>query len=207
MFLAALALAIPGSVLAAAGCGESSPAGDSAAATAASTTESPGRERATEIAAAVERWSVSRTLPEAKAEAERARNLITGPHVEGAGDGDRDGNVDAVAVGLLPGEDGSPGLVKAGEGRCVDQDVLGGSWDDPAARWADVLRRVDAYSATNNEFPGLPSHAQRTVGWASLTLEASTLDEAIEYAGHATGHAQVVVDALANPDAATCPGG
>jgi len=75
-------------------------------------------------------------------------------------------------------------------------DVLGGSWADPSGRWQEVRTRVAAWSQTNNTFPALPSHPQRVVGWASLTLAAPTLELAREYAGHAQLHVRITREAL-----------
>ncbi len=186
------------------GCGEASKARPEAAAPAPAVDSALDRSR--QVEQAVGRWAAASTLADAKADAERARNLITGPHVTGAGDGDGNGKTEPVSVGLLPGDDGSAGLSGPPASGCVQRDVLGGSWAQPERRWADVLGRIARYSPTNNEFPGLPSHAQRVVGWASLTLAATTLDEALEYSGHAVGHARIVTDALREPTASPCPG-
>jgi len=58
----------------------------------------------------------------------------------------------------------------------------------------------------NNTFPALPSHAQRVVGWATLTLRTHSLADALQYSGHATGHARVVHQSLEDPGAEPCPG-
>lgn len=155
----------------------------------------------------VVRWAEAKTLTEAKASAERARNLITGPDVREAGDADGDGELGTVAVGLLPGEGGKPGLASPVVGECVRRDVLGGSWSDPVARWEEVYRRIEQWAPDNNTFPALLSHAQRVVGWASLTIQADRLAQAREFSGHAALHADVVVDALRTPQADPCPGG
>lgn len=196
------------------GCGsdDDDPAGVSlgAAATAAQGTDGErlaAIERSIAVEDAVTQWSRAASVVEAKAAAEEARNLITGPTVAGAGDADRDGRVATVRVGLLPGDDGSLGLASAVHGACVSRAVLGGSWEHPAARWAQLLTRIDEWSASNNRFPELPSHAQRTVGWATLTLDAATIEEAREYAGHAGGHAAIVTQALRAPAAERCAGG
>lgn len=198
-------LTVPCLVLALTGCGD----GGSGAATTTpgDDTQRAALDRAAAVEDAVRTWSDAATLAEAQAAAERARNLITGPHVSGAGDGDGDGDVEPVAVGLLPGDDGSPGLASTLTGACVQRDVLGGSWDDPPARWDEVLRRIETWAPGANRFPELPSHAQRVVGWASLTLAADDVAEAHEYAGHALGHARITTEALQEPDEQPCPGG
>jgi len=186
------------------GCGA-----DSRSTTPADVPSTSGRtaslDRSLAIQSAVQRWADAATLPAAKAAAEHARNLVTGPHVQGAGDANADGALERVRVGLLPGEDGSPGLASPLAGECVQRDVLGGSWADPMARWAEVTRRIDHWAPDSNTFPALPSHAQRVVGWASLTLQTDRLADAHEFSGHAAGHAGVVVDALRSPDANPCP--
>lgn len=187
-----------------AGCGSTSD--PTPAAAAASTSRAVALARAEAIQGAVRRWAGSKTLADAKAAAEQARNLVTGPSVAGAGDGDHDANVEAVRIGLLPGADGSRGLASSIATGCVQSDVLGGSWSHPIQRWDDVARRIRQWTPQNNTFPGLPSHAQRVVGWASLTLASGRLSDALEYSGHATGHARVVVAAITNPAANPCPG-
>ena len=79
-------------------------------------------------------------------------------------------------------------LVAAPVSSCVERDVLGGGWADPGERWADLRTRVEQWSPSNNTFPALASHPQRVVGWASLTLQSTTLDAAHEFAGHAQLH-------------------
>jgi len=155
------------------------------------------RQRLDELQAAVGDWQRADDLASAKAAAETARNLVTGPDVNGYGDGDGDGRTGGVGVtGLLPGEQGQPGLVRSPAPACVERDVLGGSWADPAARWEEVRTRIATWSKTDNTFPALPSHPQRIVGWASLTLAAPSLELAREYAGHAQLHVRVTREAL-----------
>ena len=157
----------------------------------------PVLQRLDELQAAVDGWQRADDLASAKAAAETARNLITGPDVNGYGDLDGDGRTGgASGTGLLPGEQGQPGLVTSPAPACVERDVLGGSWADASGRWQEVRTRVAAWSQTNNTFPGLPSHPQRVVGWASLTLAAPTLELAREYAGHAQLHVRVAREAL-----------
>jgi len=156
------------------------------------------RQRTTAIGAAVDRWAGASTLAEARSAAEEARNLITGPATLMAGDLDHDGTTKGgVDQGLLPGADGHPGLASPLSGcSAVDRDVLGGSWSDPAARWQTLSTAIGAWSPSNNTFPALPSHAQRIVGWASLTLAATDLGAAHEFAGHAQLHVTAVQGAL-----------
>ena len=51
---------------------------------------------------------------------------------------------------------------------------------------------------TNNTFPVLPSHPQRIVGWASLTLAATELASALEYGGHGHLHIQISMRAVSD---------
>ena len=131
-------------------------------------------------------------LPAAQRAAEEARNLTVGPSGPSYADANRDGTVDgASAIGLLPGLGGEPGLATATAGPCVERDVLGGSWADPAARWSSLESAIAAWTPSNNTFPALPSHPQRIVGWASLALATAELAAALEYGGHASLHVDV----------------
>lgn len=176
-----------------AGCGTSGSADSSAPVR--SPDGDTGRQvtaRIADLDALVDRWAGADTLAEAHAGAEAARNLVTGPDVQGYGDADGDGQVaGTAAIGLLPGERGELGLIATPATECVERDVLGGSWADPRARWDEVRRRIAAWAPDNNTFPGLPSHPQRVVGWASLTLASTDLDQAKEYAGHAALHVRI----------------
>ncbi|WP_156159084.1 hypothetical protein [Demequina gelatinilytica] len=143
--------------------------------------------------AAVEAWSSATSVGDAHQAAEEARNLVVGPAGPLYGDADRDGLIEGeTGQGLLPGLDGSPGIVaEPAANACVERDVLGGSWEQPEARWDEALAAIDAWEPEGNTFPSLPSHPQRTVGWASLTLATDDLDTAVEYAGHARLHVDV----------------
>ena len=74
---------------------------------------------------------------------------------------------------------------------CVEADVLGGPWDDAPARWWTMVTAIDEWAPDGNTFPTLPSHPQRVVGWATLTLGTEDLDAAHEYAGHAMLHVDI----------------
>lgn len=155
------------------------------------------QQRLAALQAAVDTWERADDLTAAKAAAETARNLVTGPEVADYGDLDGDGRIGgANATGLLPGEQGQPGLVTSPAPACVEQDVLGGSWDDPVARWQEVRTRIGAWRETHNTFPALASHPQRVVGWASLALATRSMELAREYAGHAQLHVRVTLEAL-----------
>lgn len=154
-------------------------------------------DRMAAIDEAVSRWEVAPDLAAAMAAAEEARNLVVGPGGPGYGDADGDGIASgATTAGLLPGLDGRPGLATEADGACVERDVLGGSWSDPAVRWAILAEAIDAWTPSNNTFPSLPSHPQRVVGWASLALGADDLETALEYAGHARLHVDISMAAV-----------
>ena len=156
-------------------------------------------QRLDRIAAAVRAWRQASDLGTARRHAEAARNLIVGPNGPGYGDADGDGTVaEANAIGLLPGLNGGEALAIPAANECVIRDLLGGSWDDPASRWAILQSKIDAWRPGNNTFPTLPSHAQRIVGWATLTLKSVDLATAKEYAGHAQIHVDASHRALTN---------
>ncbi len=156
------------------------------------------QERIDAIGQAVGVWRTTSSLEDARASAERAANLIVGP--DGPGYGDRDGNgtvAGEVEIGLLPGLGGEPGVASALDGdECVAKDVLGGAWDDPVERWQIMLTAIDEWRPDANTMPSLPSHPMRVVGWATFTLEAESIEEAREYAGHAALHVDISRAAL-----------
>lgn len=155
------------------------------------------RGRLDQIAAEVRAWRGAPNLAKAKRHAEAARNLIVGPTGPGYGDVDGDGRVSgANAIGLLPGLKGSAALAIPAANTCVARDLLGGSWEDPVRRWAILEAKIAAWRPGNNTFPTLPSHAQRIVGWASLTLGSSDLKRASDYGAHANIHVDVSRTAL-----------
>ena len=142
------------------------------------------------IDAAIAEWRGARTLAAAKVGAEKARNLVTGPSGPAYGDLDGDGTIGGeVEAGLLPGLGGNAGLASARPNPCMIADVLGGDFSQAAARWATMDRAIANWRADNNTFPSLPSHPQRIVGWATLTLKRANLAQATNYAGHAQLHA------------------
>lgn len=151
------------------------------------------------IQRAVTDWRNASDFASAKRHAEAARNLIVGPEGPGYGDADGDGTVAASnRVGLLPGTSGGPSLAIPAINACVTRDLLGGSWDDAERRWAILKQKIGAWRPENNTFPTLPSHAQRVVGWATLTLRADDVATAREYADHAQIHVDVMRRALSN---------
>lgn len=155
--------------------------------------------RLTAIDDAVNRWRSATDLATARQSAEEARNLVVGPHGPSYGDADQDGTIaGASGIGLLPGLGGEPGLATAAAGPCVERDVLGGSWADPAARWSILATAIAAWTPSNNTFPALPSHPQRIVGWATHALAATELATALEYGGHAHLHIDVSMRAVSD---------
>ena len=149
------------------------------------------------IQVAIDDWAGAETIEEAHVAAETAHNLVSGTETLGAGDRDGDGTVGGdVDAGLLPAQDGSTGLVADLPEECDLVDVLGGDWSDPEQRWETVQTAIEEWAPTNNTFPDLPSHPQRIVGWATLTLRSDDLDEAHEYSGHAQLHLDVARDAI-----------
>lgn len=199
--IATRAAALIAAALALAACSSTSP--DADAATSAAGAPDPAiAARLDLIQAAVTDWADAPSLADAKAAAERARNLVVGPDNELYGDADADGTVGGVNdEGLLPGEGGEPGLAQEGEpNACVVADVLGGDWADPAARWTQARDTYAAWTPADNTMPRLASHPQRIVGWATLTFAADSLDTAHEFAGHAQLHVDVSVAAVEDCD-------
>lgn len=153
-------------------------------------------DRLTEISAAVTAWRSAETLEEAQEAAERALNLVVGRSGQFFGDGNGDGTIEGnEPTGLLPGLNGER-AVATPINQCVERDILGGSWADPEERWRILAETIAAWTPTNNTFPTLPSHPMRIVGWATLTLATTTLDDAHEYAGHARLHVDISLRAL-----------
>lgn len=149
------------------------------------------------IHGAVRRWRQASDLRVAHAAAEEARNLIVGAAGPYYGDSDRDGSVaGASSSGLLPGRLGEAGLAQPGDGACVVRDILGGSWEQPARRWSILETAIEAWSPSRNTFPSLPSHPQRIIGWATLTLSSRQLATAREYGEHARLHIDISRAAL-----------
>jgi hypothetical protein len=148
---------------------------------------------------AVIRWRQAPTLRVAHEAAEEARNLVVGANGPFYGDADRDGKIGgANSMGVLPGLRGEAGLANPNENGCVVADVLGGRWSDPAMRWSQLQSAIARWRPTTNTFPSLPSHPQRVVGWASLTLNSNRLADAHEYARHARLHVDISLRALHN---------
>lgn len=164
--------------------------------------QSAGHSLSSRLAAidrAVDRWDRASTLAAAKNHAEEARNLIVGAAGPFYGDADHDGDVAGAADhGLLPGLKGEKGLAGPSANACVITDILGGSWHEPAKRWSQMQSAIAGWTPTRNTFPSLRSHAQRVVGWASLTLKAGSLGEAHEYASHARLHVDISLRAYSS---------
>lgn len=154
-------------------------------------------ERLERIGQRVSVWQAASDLSAARREAEAVRNLIVGPNGPGYGDSDGDGSISgASSIGLLPGSKGDEALALPAANACVTRDLLGGSWDQPEQRWSILKSKIDQWRPGNNTFPSLPSHAQRIVGWATLTLAADDPATARDYAGHAQIHVEVARRAL-----------
>ncbi len=200
--------------LAATGCNAREPVADSAPKTAAAN-EASGRPagvrqgganerpvgalqlRLAAIDSAVRRWRQAPDLRVAHAAAEEARNLIVGAAGPYYGDADGDGAVaGASAKGLLPDRFGEAGLAQPDDGACVVRDILGGGWEQPARRWSVLEAAIEAWRPSRNTFPSLPSHPQRIVGWATLTLSSRQLATARGYGEHAQLHSDISRAAL-----------
>jgi hypothetical protein len=157
-----------------------------------------------EIDAAVAEWGDASSIVDAQVAAETAANLVVGPNGPGYGDRNGDGVVSGeAAAGVLAGLDGTPdGLATPlADNECIERNVLGGSWDDPAARWDEMGAAIDAWRPDANTMPTLASHPMRVVGWSTFTLDTDAddpdaLDLAHEYAGHAELHVTITVDAI-----------
>ncbi len=148
---------------------------------------------------AVARWQGASTLRAAHEAAEEARNLVVGSSGPFYGDANGDGRISgASSLGILPGLRGEESLARRDDNACVVDHVLGGSWHEPVMRWAELQNAISRWTATANTFPSLPSHPQRVVGWASLTLSSASLAEAREYARHARLHVDISIRAVKN---------
>ncbi|RLE19221.1 MAG: hypothetical protein DRJ50_12375 [Actinobacteria bacterium] len=157
------------------------------------------REQMTTIDDAVASWGNAKTIEDAQVGAETAANLVVGPNGPGYGDRNGDGTIDGETdVGVLSGIDGTPtGIAQTLDpNECIERDVLGGSWTDPAAEWDKMTVAIAEWTPDNNTMPTLDSHLMRIVGWSTFTLDTDSLDEAREYAGHAKLHVDVSLDAL-----------
>lgn len=147
---------------------------------------------------AVSIWAEADTVVQSRAGAEAARNLVTGPFVTCCGDADGDGEFRGdTMIGLLPGEGGQVGLVRAPATPCVERDVLGGSWPYPAARWEDVRSRLARWREADNTFPALPSHPSASSGGRALALGSTSMEASHEYARHARLHLTITMEAVA----------
>ena len=146
------------------------------------------RERILKIDDAATAWKNADNVEIARSAAESAANLVVGPGGPGYGDRDGDGTIEGENdFGVLPGLDGSPvGLANAlTDNVCIEDDVLAGSWDDPAGRWASMQTAIDEWTTANNTMSSLASRPMRIVGWATFTLATDSLDDAHSYGGQA----------------------
>lgn len=157
-------------------------------------------ERLLRIEIPVTLWGRAEDLAETHAAAEAAANLVVGS--EGAGYGDRDGDgvvedEDVDEFGVLPGLDGTPpGLAELVDNDCVEADVLGGSWDDPAARWAELDAAVEAWSPENDTISALASHPMQIVAWATLAISTDAVDEAHDFGELAATNLETSLEAV-----------
>jgi hypothetical protein len=87
-------------------------------------------------------------------------------------------------------------FAQPGDGACVVRDILGGGWEQPARRWSILETAIEAWSPSRNTFPSLPSHPQRIIRWATLTLSSRQLATARGYDEHAQLHIDVSRAAL-----------
>ncbi|WP_305098450.1 hypothetical protein [Croceibacterium aestuarii] len=147
--------------------------------------------------AAVMKWQTATDLVTAHAAAEEVRNLVVGPAGPIYDDADRDGEVAGASdEGLLPGTRGQVALVAGEADRCLLQNVLGGSWTDPGARWAQALIAFDSWRPGNDAISSLPSPTMRLVGWATLGLESLRIDASRDFAQQAAHELQSVRRAI-----------
>ena len=157
-----------------------------------------------ELDAAVDVWRSAETIDAARVAAETAANLVVGSNGPAYGDRNGDGSVSGeTSAGILPGLDGTPpgAASPLADTSCITRDVLGGSWDDPAARWDQMNAAITDWRPDANTMPTLTSHPMRVVGWSTFTLDIDptdpeALDLAHEYAGHAALHVAISSDAL-----------
>lgn len=143
------------------------------------------RERLLRIDDATVTWDAATTVETAHQAAETAANLVVGPGAPDYGDRAGDGTVGGDSdFGVLMGLDGEPvGLADAlADDACIEADVLGGSWDDPAARWAELDTAIATWSEDGDTISQLASRPMRIAGWASLALSTDDLDEAVGFA-------------------------
>jgi len=157
------------------------------------------RERMTKLDDAITVWDEAETIAVAHAAAEAAANLVVGPGGPDFGDRDGNGGIDGeTAHGLLPGLDGTPpGVAELlDDNQCILVDVLGGSWDDPAGRWADMDAAIAVWTPESDTMLALASQPMRIAGWATITLESDSLDGAHALAGAAATSLNISIDAL-----------
>jgi len=157
-------------------------------------------ERLLRIEIPVSSWARAEDVAEAHAAAEAAANLVVGTEGPGYGDLDGDGVIedeDVDEFGVVPGLDGTPpGLAELVDNECVEADVLGGSWDDPAARWAELDAAVEAWSPENNTIAALASNPMQIVAWARLATSTDALDEARDFGNLAASNLETSLEAV-----------
>ena len=143
-------------VVALAGCGDDDDVGDPEEVSAFTL-----REQLLTTDDAVTVWARADNLAEAHAAAEAAANLVVGSGGPSFGDRDGNGTVEGeeeAEFGILPGLDGTPpALAALVDNECIAADVLGGSWVDPQARWAELPAAVEAWKSAGSTAKRLPS--------------------------------------------------
>lgn len=157
------------------------------------------RERLVRIDDSVVTWELAATVDVAHQAAETAANLVVGPGGPGYGDRDGNGSVGGTSdFGVLMGLDGEPvGLADALAGSsCIDDVVLGGSWDDPAIRWSELDAAVAAWSEQSDTISTLASRPMRVAGWAALALATDDVADANAFAAVAQTDLDASIDAL-----------
>ena len=162
-------------------------------ATPAPKVEAPLAARIDAIDVAVRDWQLATDLDTAHAAAEAVRNLVVGPAGPIYGDGDGNGQIaGASSAGILPGTTGEVALVDGESTPCLLNSMLGGSWSDPGARWAQALAAFDNWNPGDDTIGALPSPAMRLAGWATLGLNAQRIDASRDLAQRAANAAGAV---------------
>lgn len=145
------------------------------------------------IDAAVLGWQQATDIDTAHEKAEAVRNLVVGPTGPIYGDADGNGTVaGASEEGLLPGTTGEVALVDGENTPCLLNSMLGGSWSDPGARWAQALAAFDKWNPGDDTIGALPSPAMRLAGWATIGLNAQRIDASRDLAQRAANAAGAV---------------
>jgi hypothetical protein len=140
-------------------------------------------------------------LEDAKSAARWVLDLLVGPDGRHAAEFTQ-------APGVLPADGPEvvdPGLAlavydttSAPEVREIIDGLLLGDvdrWRRPSERWSEIDAAVAAWSPSNNPMPGLDGHLMRVVGWAALSLKASSLEQARALGTHGVVHTALSLQA------------